>query len=472
MALNFTKDQRDAYIELSSFFNSPFNETDYVRALSGPAGTGKTTLLGELLSHCKVPFSMIGLAAPSHKAKRILSQNIDGIRTNTVASDLGLKPRYADTVFDVNNPPFESGNRVKFTSYSIYIIDEASMITKSQVALILKLAKSNKIKILFVGDEFQLAPVGEYYSTAFKNSKVCRLTQVVRQSDDNPVRKLLDMLRNDIKYKRFSFLEYINTHKEETNSDGTKGFKVLGNSTFTTSIDEYFTNPILQKNIDFCKVISYTNRIVNAWNRYVRYKIIKDSAKTVISKDDLFTCYVNLVDDFNAPIVKNSEDYIVKDVINYTNCISYEGNNYLLKGYTVKFIAVFGGDETPTMFFIDHTDYNTFVNYSTLLRLSRDKGYRGHGWGDYFKIKNANLCLVDIINPNTRKTEFDKDFDYGFSLTAHKAQGSTYDNVLVDVNDIVYDQNGQPYTNADEINRRLYVACSRCRNNLVLKYGC
>ena len=61
--------------------------------------------------------------------------------------------------------------------------------------------------------------------------------------------------------------------------------------------------------------------------------------------------------------------------------------------------------------------------------------------------------------------------DYGFAITAHKSQGSTFENVLVDVNDIVYDSNGRPYADAQEINRRLYVACSRCKNKLYLRYG-
>ena len=66
---------------------------------------------------------------------------------------------------------------------------------------------------------------------------------------------------------------------------------------------------------------------------------------------------------------------------------------------------------------------------------------------------------------------FSRDLDYGFSVTAHKSQGSTYDTVLVDVNDIVYDKYGHPYTNAEDINRRLYVACSRCKNKLYMKFG-
>lgn len=50
-------------------------------------------------------------------------------------------------------------------------------------------------------------------------------------------------------------------------------------------------------------------------------------------------------------------------------------------------------------------------------------------------------------------------------------QGSTYDVVFVDVNDVVYDKNGRPYSNQDDLLRRLYVACSRARKELILCYG-
>lgn len=93
---------------------------------------------------------------------------------------------------------------------------------------------------------------------------------------------------------------------------------------------------------------------------------------------------------------------------------------------------------------------------------------RTQRWKDYYSFKESCLLLTNIINPTTRKIEFGRDLDYGFSLTSHKSQGSTFDTSFVDVNDIVYDKYGNPYTDAEEINRRLYVACSRCKINYIL----
>ena len=50
-------------------------------------------------------------------------------------------------------------------------------------------------------------------------------------------------------------------------------------------------------------------------------------------------------------------------------------------------------------------------------------------------------------------------------------QGSTYDNVMIDVNDIVYDKNGRPYTDVVETNKRLYVALSRAKYKAFLRFG-
>ena len=78
---------------------------------------------------------------------------------------------------------------------------------------------------------------------------------------------------------------------------------------------------------------------------------------------------------------------------------------------------------------------------------------------------------MNTCKSNHNLIEFGRDLDYGFAITSHKSQGSTYDTSLIDVNDIVFDKYGNLYSNIEEVNRRLYVACSRARNKLYLRYG-
>ena len=74
--LDFTDDQKKAYTELLEFIQGTYNPNDFKRALSGPAGTGKTYLVKALIKNSGINYSQIGLAAPTHKACRVLANSI------------------------------------------------------------------------------------------------------------------------------------------------------------------------------------------------------------------------------------------------------------------------------------------------------------------------------------------------------------------------------------------------------------
>ena len=469
----FTNDQMNAYNALIEFINNPYNINDYKRALIGAAGTGKTYLVKALIKNCGLSYSTIGLAAPTHKACRVLSESIQipNVKVNTLQSDLGLRLNFDVEKFDIDSPPFDPKGRIKIGNYQLYIVDESSMINRGLLMFLERTCKTNKCKLIMIGDATQLAPVGEKYSSAFKGIKISSLNQIVRQGEDNPISHLLDLLRYDVEHKTFTFLEYITKNRYKFNEDNTKGYQVCNPREFEHLIKINFSDEELTRNIDYVKVIAYTNNTVSAWNKFIRNTIISDSEKSVITKNDLIISYVTLVNQFNDCIIKNSEEYVLKDVVNYIH------PKYNLKGFMVRFIAIHGGTVTSPIFVIDHKDNFTIQMY---VKLSHEliqaaktapTRVRAQRWKDYFSFKESCLLLTNILNPSTRKIEFGRDLDYGFSLTAHKSQGSTFNTSFVDVNDIVFDKYGNPYTNAEEINRRLYVACSRSKNKLYLKYG-
>ena len=468
--LGFTKDQSKAYDDLIKFIQDDYNENDYKRALTGAAGTGKTYLVKALIKNCGYSYSTIGLAAPTHKACRVLNESIDipNVNINTLQSDLGLRLNFDVDKFDINNPPFDPKGRIKIGEYKLYIIDESSMINRSLLMFVEKVCKSNKCKIIYIGDASQLAPVNEKYSAAFKGIKTYALNQIVRQGDDNPISHLLDLLRYDIQHKSFTFLEYIYKNPSKFNEDYTKGYQVCNSKDFETIVYNNFNDEELTRNIDFCKIIAYTNNTVSAWNKFVRDAIIKDADKSVITKNDLVISYVTIVNQFNDSIIKNSEEYILKDVVNYVH------PKYQLKGFMVRFTAIHGGYNTTPLFILDHKDPATIKMYVALSRTLIDEAknapvkLRAQRWKEYYEFKESCLLLTNILT-NTGSIMFGRDLDYGFALTSHKSQGSTFDTTFVDVRDIVYDKYGHPYNDAEEINRRLYVACSRSKNKLYLK---
>lgn len=470
--LGFTKDQEKAYNELITFINDDYNENDYKRALVGPAGTGKTYLVKALIKNCNLSYSMIGLAAPTHKACRVLHEsiNLPNIKPNTLQSDLGLRLNFDVEKFDITNPPFDPKGRIKIGDYKVYIVDEASMINRGLTMFLEKTCKSNKCKIVFIGDDAQLSPVNEKYSSALRNIKTYRLNEIVRQESDNPIMYLLNLLRYDIEHKTFTFLEYISKNKEHFDSDNTKGYRVCTPREFEEVVYNNFNDEELTRNVDFAKVIAYTNLAVSGWNKFIRGSIIKDADKSVITKNDLIISYTTIVDKFNSPVIKNSEEYIIKDIVNFTH------PKYELKGFLVRFQAIHGGQITAPLFILDHKDNFTIQRYISIsanmieAAKSASVKIRSQRWRDYYAFKESCLLLTNVITKDG-KSLYTRDLDYGFSLTSHKSQGSTFDTSLVDVNDIVYDKFGHPYGDVEEVNRRLYVACSRCKNKLYLKYG-
>ena len=470
---NFTDDQAKAYQSILEFINSKYDEKNFKIALTGAAGTGKTYLVKALLSNSKKSFSVIGLAAPTHKACRVLAESIGlrGVNINTIQSDLGLRLNFDVEKFDINNPPFDPKGKIKIGQYQIYIVDEASMINRGLCMFLEKTCKSNKTKLIYIGDENQLSPVGEKYSSAFKGLPLYKLTEIVRQGEDNPISYLLDILRYDVEHKTYNFLNYIIKNPMKFNENYTKGYQVCNSELFNQYVMVNFNDEELTKNVDFAKVIGYTNKCVSFWNKAIRTSIIQDAEKSILGKNDLIISYVTLVNQFNECIIKNSEEYIINDIVNYVH------PKYELKGFMVKFTAIHGGMVTKPLFIIDHSDRFTIEKY---LQISRGliaqakeakKTYRSQAWKNYYEFKESCLLLTNIINNVSRVIEFSRDIDYGFALTSHKSQGSTFDTVLVDVNDIVYDKNGMIYADCNDVNRRLYVACSRARNKLYLKFG-
>lgn len=472
--LGFTADQRKAYFELIDFINNDYNENDCKRALSGPAGSGKTYLVRALIKNCKHSYSMIKLSAPTHKACRVLKEsiNIAGVKAYTMASCLGFRPNYDSKNFDIKNPPFDPKGKVKIIDEkpALLIIDESSMIGRGELFYIEKFCKQVKSKILFIGDSYQLPPINERYSPVFKGVKTCQLNTIVRQGDDNPISEILPILRQDIDFKTYNFLNYIIRNRSKFNDVNTKGYCVCDAERFTELVQINFNDEEFAKNIEFTKLVAYTNPCVSNWNKFIRNFIIKDADKSVFTKNDLILSGITIVDKFNETVIINSEEYIINDIVNYTH------PKYNIKGFLVKFQAIYGGAISSPLFVVDHKDNYSIQMYyklsNNLINAAKNAKatLRAQRWRDYFEFKESCLILIEIQN-SLGETLINRNIDYGFSITAHKAQGSTYDTVFVDVDDIVFDKLGNIRADCDTINRLLYVACSRAKNKLYLKFN-
>lgn len=471
--ITFTNDQNDAIYNINNFINGEFNSANFIIGLTGAGGTGKTFIMRYILMSIKMSRSTVKCTSTTHKACRVFSQALGGIKVDTIQSTFGLRLDLKLEDFNPENPQFNPAAKPKLDDIKLLIIDEASMLPAKLVTYIINTCKQLQIKIIFIGDNFQLAPVNEYKSIAFDRcAKLCELKEIVRQGESNPSIMLLDLLRSDIKNKTFKFIEYISKHHGEMNyNDVGEGFSIVGPQGFTNFIDMCFNDEEYQKNIDMYRIIAYTNARVSTWNNYIRGKIIEDADKNVINKNDLIMSYETIVNEYNEIILNNSEEYIINSIIDYRE------NKYDLQGFYIQFQLIHGGSITKPIFVLNHKDIDSVRKYLSIIDELKNRAINSTGgtrvkrWKDYYDFKKEHLLATNIIDRYTGKIKYSRDLDYGFAITSHKSQGSTYDTVFVDLNDMIYDRNGNIYANTDDLLRRLYVACSRAKTNLILCYG-
>lgn len=418
----FTDDQQNAISNIIDFIATPFNPAKYIVGLTGAGGTGKTFITKYIISHCKYSNSVIKCTSPTHKACRVFSQALGGKNVDTIQSTFGLRLDLRLEDFDPANPQFNPMAKPKLENVRLLLIDEASMLPAKLVTFVCNKCKELQIKVLFIGDNFQLAPVNESKSIAFDRCyEVYNLKQVVRQAANNPITNLLNLLRYDIEHHTYRFLEYLSKNIGATNyNDINEGFSICGKAAFKNLIDMSFNDEAYTKNIDMYRIIAYTNNCVSGWNNYIRNTIIRDSDKNIITKNDLIMSYETIVNEFMEIVINNSEEYIINDIVNFVD------DKYGFKGFLVKFQLIHGGTITRPLFVIDHRDAFTIQKYhKTITDLissakSANGGTRVAKWKAYYEFKKKYLIAANVID-KTGKTLYDRDIDYGFAITAHKS---------------------------------------------------
>lgn len=225
--LKLTRQQQEALHAIGMFLGS----SDSVFILRGYAGTGKTTLIKEVVRSLKLRNQSFDVFAPTGKAAKVLRD-----KTHTSEDDeFGTTIHRGIYEFDdikveteiVENPPEHKGQenhetydsdvkiyfpiRILDDTNHVVIVDEASMVAKQEsIHEILRFGTGSILndlltytripgssnKIIFIGDPAQLPPVGESTSLAlepefFTKLKIpCQtveLTQVVRQLENSSV---------------------------------------------------------------------------------------------------------------------------------------------------------------------------------------------------------------------------------------------------------------------------------------------
>lgn len=124
--------------------------------LAGPAGAGKTTVLGILCAQPEIRDGHILLLAPTGKARVRMQQLIGtGTEAFTIAQFLNQYDRYDGRA----GRYIVSGRPKKANNYGTVIVDESSMLTEDMLGALFDALQGVK-RFIFVGDPSQLPPIG------------------------------------------------------------------------------------------------------------------------------------------------------------------------------------------------------------------------------------------------------------------------------------------------------------------------
>ncbi|MGK7890301.1 MAG: AAA family ATPase [Leptolyngbyaceae cyanobacterium] len=395
--------------------------------LTGYAGTGKTTLLQALIKTLrqKGDRRKIVLTAFSNKATKVLAAmadrwNLTNVDALTCCKLLGLKPDIdATTGKQIFKP--DPGSENTFDRYRLVVVDEASMINE-EMWLLLTNAVSDlhkRTQVLFVGDIAQLPPIGERESKTFSEIyDRSDLTQVVRYG--GAIGVLAESIRNHLDNRSLP------KFATEMNGDRTEGVTVAPSHQWEKLIIRAFQSDRYKDDPDYVRVLAYTNKRVNYLNQLIREAIYGRDTPRFVKGERLIA---------NAPcfakdniVLQNSGECEVLDVTK-----GQDGK------WSVWYLQVLTDEghirQLTVLHELSHERFNQQLReYAGLRR-----------WQEYWDLKNLFHNL-----------------SYAYCLTIHKSQGSTFQNVFVDIPNTLINRNIQ------ERNQLLYVAVTRAAQRLFI----
>lgn len=417
-----TQEQWSALQALEQFIQG--DEKLYL--LTGYAGTGKTTLLQALITrmHQQKNRRKVVLTAFSNKATKILSTMAHrwGLELDcmTCCKLLGLRPvvdeQTGKQVFKI-----DTEQSSQFGRYSLIIVDECSMINEEMWGLLVTAVSNlyDRTQILFVGDPAQLPPVGEPESPCFRQIyHRAELTEVVRYG--GAIGVLAENIRRNLDCK------YLPQFQNDTNPDQTEGIFVLRRQHWEKLLIRAFTSQAYQKNPDQVRALAYTNRRVNNLNQFIREAIFSKSAARFVPGERLVANTPCLERDMI--LLQTSAECEVLDV--------YEGKE---GSWFVWYLEVLTEEGNFRTLRVLHE--MSQARFQQLLQEYAEQ----KRWQEFWEMKQKF-----------------HDVNYAYSLTVHKSQGSTFQDVFIDLPDILVNRN------IVERNQLCYVALTRAAKRLFL----
>ena len=474
MTISLTKEQSEALSAILAFMQD--DEAD-IFVLRGSAGTGKTTIISEIVKALQLRGKSCAAMAPTGRAARILGEKLERTlggqapecgtihRTIFQMGDLTVN----EEATDVNDP----GMRMIFAlktdepSAALMIIDESSMVgdmaAKGDVVQfgsgrllsdLINYVRMNRegrandhiTKLLFVGDPAQLPPVTEPQSPALDADYLQRefratvrsfdLRQVLRQQAGSAVLAAATRIRDALQSGIHTTFDIPQTQGE------------IESRSILNAIEEVAQG---YERGDSRVAIVYSNAAALDYNRSIRARLWGEEQAPVRAGDTLL-------------VNRNSTLY----PLNNGDLVRVQS---IAREVEAHSIAVRGAGITELRFRRAEviTPSGAVVTCSILENLldspSRDLSpVEQRALLVFFRQRNPNLKPKDAAFRLAIRTDAHVNalqVKFGYAMTCHKAQGGEWDTAIVDFSTAKAGQH-------ESFFRWAYTAITRARSKLML----
>jgi len=425
---SLNKGQQEA---AEGFFNFLFSDTKEL-IISGPGGVGKTFLMGHLIDEvmpkyreiCEVMgispiYTDVMMTATTNKAAEVLGKATHR-PTKTIHSYLNLRVTKDYQTGKSKLKPIPTKWIVH--ERQILFVDEASMIDNDLLKYLHE--GTSQSKIVYVGDHCQLAPVTESLSPIYtRNLPFYELTEPMRNAGQPALMAICDQLRETVKTGKFKPIQIVPGVIDHYEPEEMK--KVVDTHFLDTNHPHRF--------------LAYTNNQVVAYNNYFRK--LRGLPPTFTVGERVVSNTVAFIG-VNKGMMSVEDEFEIVGTSSSTSMVQIEPGVEL----EVLYLDLVGEHESFTKVPVP-------VDREKFVALTQYYARRHHWRLFYYLTENF---------PDLRPHD---------AATIHKAQGSTYDTVFIDLNDL------STCRRSDVAARLLYVAFSRAKNRIVLcgqlakKYG-
>ena len=454
-AFSATSDQQMAAELLSDFLLA--RDSDGVFVLRGYAGTGKTSLVGALVTTLEQLKQPTVLLAPTGRAAKVFALHA-GRPAFTIHRRI-----YRQKAFTGEMGDFLQG--INLLHHALFIVDEASMISRGYAGgsafgtgcllddLVSFVYSGDGCRMVVVGDTAQLPPVGETGSPALSRSVLegyglhvteVTLTEVVRQVADSGILWNATMLRRLLS-------EGVVDTLPSLRFEGFADVVALPGGELIEALEQAYYAWGRDETI----VVTRSNARAVAYNRGIRARVL---------------CMENELDSGDQVLVaKNNYHWVTS-----SEQEADRGMSFIANGDVARVVRLRRERSEHGFRFADATlafpDYDDVEIDATVLldtlqaespalpRESQDSLFQ-RVWDDYPEITTKRERLKAVReDPYFNALQL----KYAYAVTCHKAQGGQWQCVFVDQGYVTEDMLDADYL------RWLYTALTRARERVYL----